>query len=55
MVILFIYFMTNSTFNPTCADDGYVNEYAYVCIQVTMHGYVFKNVYVGVLVEISKL
>jgi len=23
--------MTNSTFNPTCADDGSVSEYVYVC------------------------
>ena len=22
---------TNSTFNPTCADDGSVNEYVYIC------------------------
>ena len=27
----------------------------YVWIHVTMQGYVFKNMYVGVLVEISKL
>jgi len=24
--------MTNSTFNPTCAHDGSVNEYMYVCM-----------------------
>ena len=27
-------FMTNSTFNLTCADDGSVNEYVYVCMYV---------------------
>jgi hypothetical protein len=27
-------FMTNSTFNLTCADDGAVNEYVYVCIYI---------------------
>jgi len=26
--------MMNSTFNPTCADDGSMNEYVYVCIYV---------------------
>ena len=26
--------MTNSTFNPTCADDGSVNVYVYVCMHV---------------------
>ena len=25
-------FMTNSTFNPTCVDDGSVNEYVCVCV-----------------------
>jgi hypothetical protein len=53
MSILFIYFMTNSKFNPTFADDGSMNENVYVCmyvwIHVNMQGYVFKNVYVGVL------
>jgi len=24
--------MMNSTSNPTCADDGSVNEYVYVCM-----------------------
>lgn len=26
--------MTNATFNPTCVDDGHVNEYVYVCMYV---------------------
>jgi len=34
MVILFVYFMTNSTFNLTRADDAPVNEY--VCMYVCM-------------------
>jgi len=29
--------MTNSTFNPTCADDRFVNEYVYVCMYVCMY------------------
>ena len=29
-------FMTNSTFNSTCADNGPVNEYVYVCMYVCM-------------------
>ena len=24
--------VTNATFNPTCVDDGHVNEYVYVCM-----------------------
>jgi len=32
MVILFVSFMTNSTFIPTCVDNGYGNEYVYVCM-----------------------
>jgi len=27
--------VTNSTFNPTCVDDGPVNEYVYVCMYVS--------------------
>jgi len=30
--------MTNSTFDPTCADDGSVNEYVYV------HGCMYENI-----------
>jgi len=26
--------MIDSTFNPTCADEGSVNEYVYVCMCV---------------------
>jgi len=27
--------MTNSTFNPNCADNGSVNEYVCVCLYVS--------------------
>ena len=29
--------MMNSTFNPTCADNGSLNEYVYVCMYVRMY------------------
>jgi len=35
MVILFVYFMMNSTFNRTRADVGPVNEY--VCMYIRMY------------------
>ena len=45
-------FMTNSTFNLTCADDGSVNEYVcmyvrmYVCTYVCMYVCMYVSMYV---------
>ena len=48
--------MTNSTFNPTCVDDGSVNEYVcvcmcmcmYVCVCVCMNIRMYVHIYVSV-------
>ena len=44
--------MINSTFNPTCVDDGSVNEYVYVYMSVCMYAcmYVCVCMYIRVYV-----
>jgi len=44
-------FMTNSTFNPTCADNGSVNEYVYVCVCM----YVCTYVCMYVCIDVGKM
>jgi len=43
--------MTNSTFNPTCADNGSVNEYVYVCVCM----YVCTYVCMYVCIDVGKM
>ena len=46
-------FMTNSTFNLTCADDGSVNEY--VCMYVRMYVCTYVCMYVCMYVCIQAM